>query len=540
MSEALPALPSSPVLRASWLRSREHGLAPDQHLPDGILARTDFAEHIEANARLLAFSRPAIENLYRQIGGPSSMVLLADERGLILSALGNTEFLDRAARVALSPGAEWSEASVGTNAIGTALHTGHTVAVRGAEHYLDRNRFLTCIATPILAPGGGMLGILDVSTDVRANISHAGALLRTTAELIEHSLIEHLEGGFVTIRFHSRAELVDGPLEALAVFDEERRLVASNRAARSLLKLDRAHPSADFDHCFATGWATLLGLATGNGGAFPLRAVDGRSFVGRAALRDRSIAPRAPRPPPAQCAGEPGPGGQLAQMSQSDPRVAAAIATLRANAAAHVPLLIEGETGTGKTHLIRAFHADHRRHADAPLVIIDGSSLHGAGASAELADRLGQAAEGTLFVVEIDALPNAMQRALFGTRTSRGATRIIAATRKRVAHLADSGRLELAHFAAAGGLQLSLPPLRERDDFDELVRLFVREACPERAIHVSPDALTLLRRHRWPGNLSELRSQLRLTLALMGDNANELCPQDIPPELFDDDSGENR
>ncbi|KON80321.1 sigma 54-interacting transcriptional regulator [Azoarcus sp. PA01] len=535
MSEVLPALPSSPVLRASWLRSREHGLAPDQHLPDGVVARADFAEHLEANARLLAFSRPAIENLYRQIGGPSSMVLLADKRGLILNALGNSEFLNRAARVALRPGAEWSEASVGTNAVGTALHTGHTVAVRGSEHYLDRNRFLTCIATPILAPGGGLLGILDVSTDARANISHAGALLRTTAELIEHSLIEHLENGFVTIRFHSRAELVDGPLEALAVFDEERCLVASNRAARSLLKLDRAHPSAAFEQCFATGWATLLDLATGPGGAFALRAVDGRSFVGRAALRARSTAPRPPAEPSAQT---PRPSRQLARMSRSDPRVAAAIATLHASAATHVPLLIEGETGTGKTHLVRAFHADHRRHPDAPLVIIDGSSLRGAGASAELADRLGQAAEGTLFVVEIDALPNAMQRALFGMRTSRGTTRIIAATRKRVANLADSGHLELAHFTAAGGQRLSLPPLRERDDFDELVRLFVREACPERPIHVGLDTLTLLRRHRWPGNLSELRSQLRLILALMGDNANELCPHDIPPELFDDDSAE--
>ena len=534
MSDAVPNLPSSPELRASWLRSREHGLAPGQRLPDGILARADFADRIDANARLLAFSRPAIENLYQQIGSPSSTVLLADNRGLILSALGNADFLDRAARVALSPGAEWSEASVGTNAIGTALHTGRIVAVRGAEHYLDRNRFLTCVATPILAPGSGVLGILDVSTDARANISHAGALLRTTAELIEHSLIEHLDEGFVTVRFHARAELIGGPLEALAVFDEDRRLVASNRAARALLRLDREHPCAACDDCFSTAWTTLVASAARDGGLLALRTRDGRSFIARAELR----APPSPLPrTPGDAAGVLRSDGQLAQISGHDARIAAAVATLRASAATRVPLLIEGETGTGKTHLVRALHADHRRHLDAALVIIDGSSLQGGDARAELARAAERAAGGTLFIVEIDALPNAVQRELFERPAVHDAPHVIAASRNPVAERVDSGRLDLKAFDAAGGARLSLPPLRERDDFDDLVRLFVREACSDRPIYLCSDALALLRRHRWPGNLRELRNQLRLILALMGDDANQLCAEDIPSELFDDDDG---
>lgn len=154
-SANLPAASEPVDLHASWARSQRHGLRQDDAPSDALLCRTDLRDRLEANARLLTFSRPVIENLFQQIDCPSSTVLLTDEHGLILSAIGDTRFLDRASRVALSPGATWTEATMGTNAIGTALATHQVVAVDGAQHYLERNRFLTCVATPIFAPGGG-------------------------------------------------------------------------------------------------------------------------------------------------------------------------------------------------------------------------------------------------------------------------------------------------------------------------------------------------------------------------------------------------
>jgi len=110
---------------------------------------------------------------------------------------------------------------------------------------------------------------------------------------------------------------------------------------------------------------------------------------------------------------------------------------------------------------------------------------------------------------------------------------VIGAARRPLAELRREERLDLRNFEAAGGRIISLPPLRERDDFDELVHHVVREVAGGRPVYVCPEALALLHRHRWPGNLRELRNQLRLMLALMGDEASQLCPEDIPPELFE-------
>lgn len=525
-SASLPIdLPAA--LRASWLRSHAHGLDPGQPLPDNVLARTDLADRLEANARLLTFSQPVIENLYRQIDCPSSTVLLTDRQGLILSALGDTAFLDRATRVALGPGALWDEANMGTNAIGTALQTGEIVAVQGGEHFLARNRFLTCVATPILSPTGGIAGILDISTDARADLSHADALLRTTAELIEHRLIESLDDGFLTLRFHLRADLIGTPFEALAVYDEGGRLLACNRAARGLLQLHHEYPDSSCAESFVTDWRRLVDWAAlAQPTPFPLRTVQGRTCVARATLR-------APRPQAIRAAAAPR-RSLLDAVDLGDPRVAAALETLAQWTRESGPLLIEGETGAGKRHLVHAYHHDHC--GDSALISVDCAALAaGPGLRSETDHALRQAAGGILYLVDSDALPLAEQARLFGA--AGAGTRLVAATRSPYDTLIRERRLAAEAFAASGGRSIRLPPLRERADFDALVRRFVRDACPDRPVYVCPDALALLRRHRWPGNLSELNNRLRLILALMGDEAGQLCPEDIPEELLEQAAG---
>ncbi|MDO9599275.1 MAG: sigma 54-interacting transcriptional regulator [Azoarcus sp.] len=530
MNNATPPASPSADLNASWSRSRGHGLQTDQPLPDGLHARADLNDRLEANARLLTFSQPVIENLYRQIDSPASTVLLTDSQGLILSAIGDNGFLDRAARVALSPGAEWSEAIMGTNAIGTALVSSDIVAIQGTEHFLERNRFLTCVATPIFAPTGGIAGVLDISTDARANLSHANALLRTTAECIEHRLIESLDEGFLTIRFHPRAELIGSPLEGLTVFDEGGRLLACNRAARALLKLFGEYPDASCDECFGTEWQRLVDWAAlSQPTPFPLRTNQGRTCVARASLRQSPVrrshlpAPAAPAPTPAH-------RSPLDAFNLGDPHISSALKTLAQWHDETGPLLIEGETGTGKRHLVLAYHQSLL--TTTALISLDCTALAASPAlQVETDHALHQASGGILYLIDCDALPLAEQSRLFSTASRR--TRIIAATRRPLATLHREQALATSTFEACGGRSIHLPALRERTDFDALVRRFVRSASPDQAIYVCPDALALLRRHTWPGNLSELNNRLRLILALMGDNAGQLCPEDIPEELLE-------
>jgi transcriptional regulator of acetoin/glycerol metabolism len=192
--------------------------------------------------RLLTLSRPALENLHRLIGRPDAIVVLADRHGAVLSMIGNTR----------PP---------------------------------PRDRAPGVVATPILAPGQGVLGTLDMITKAHPALEHAGALLRITAEQIEHLLIHNLDEGCITLRFHHHAELLGSPLEALAVFDGNGQLIASNRPARSLLALDPTHPSADSEECFNISWPQLLDRAQNRPGSpFVLAARRGARYTASASL----------------------------------------------------------------------------------------------------------------------------------------------------------------------------------------------------------------------------------------------------------------
>ena len=125
-----------------------------------------------SNHDLLAHSRPVMEVLFEQVRHTQGMVILADKRGTLMHTLGHADFLNRADRVALSCGASWQEQHRGTNAIGTALVEAGGIEIHGAEHFFDKNEFLTCTAMPVLSAQGQVMGILDISGDQRSRHAH--------------------------------------------------------------------------------------------------------------------------------------------------------------------------------------------------------------------------------------------------------------------------------------------------------------------------------------------------------------------------------
>src|SRR5664279_3096753 len=94
----------SALLARSWRRSVDAGLTPDGRLPDA--SRLDAAELARTKERhheLIAHARPVMEYLHAQTRDSGSMVILADDKGVLLQALGDPDFLPRAERVALAP-----------------------------------------------------------------------------------------------------------------------------------------------------------------------------------------------------------------------------------------------------------------------------------------------------------------------------------------------------------------------------------------------------------------------------------------------------
>ena len=136
------------------------------------LMRSDLTVARERNQRLFTHAAPVMEMLFEQIVDTESMIVLADVTGTILHSVGDDKFLQRADKVALTPGVNWAEHSKGTNAIGTALFEEAPTVVHGGEHFIHANHFLTCSAAPIFDPRGNMLGVLDVTGDQRSYHQH--------------------------------------------------------------------------------------------------------------------------------------------------------------------------------------------------------------------------------------------------------------------------------------------------------------------------------------------------------------------------------
>ena len=209
-------------------------------------------------------------------------------------------------------------------------------------------------------------------------------------------------------------------------------------------------------------------------------------------------------------------------------------------AAADVPVVIEGETGTGKEVLAEALHEASPRAA-APFVVFDCTAMpanlleaalfgHERGAFTGATEtRKGvfeQAHEGTLFLDEIGDLELSLQakllralersevRRLGGDRWIKVDVRILAATRRNLDEEVQRGRFRDDLFFRLAVARVELPPLRKRTgDVTALARFFCEDLGGDPA-SLSPELVARLEAYAWPGNVRELRNSIARHLAL--------------------------
>ncbi|WBO24127.1 helix-turn-helix domain-containing protein [Sphingomonas abietis] len=222
-----------PVLQ-SWIRCVDLGLA-ERALPAvGPMPDRDLHILHQRHESLLRLCRPELETLAGEARDTGSVVILADGDGMILDTLGDTGFASRAAQVALRPGVSWREASIGTNAIGTAIAERKPIVVHGSEHFFAGHGVLSCAATPIIDPRGAILGVLDMSGASAVGHGHALGLIRMAVDQIEHRLFRQRFEDCRVLRFHDDAAMIGTSREGILVF-REARLVAGNRRGLALV-----------------------------------------------------------------------------------------------------------------------------------------------------------------------------------------------------------------------------------------------------------------------------------------------------------------
>jgi transcriptional regulator of acetoin/glycerol metabolism len=561
MTYHLPA-----TIASSHRRSQHFGLRADIRPDFDPLSVSALSALVEQNRMLYNHALPAMETLYQQIANTHNSVLLTDARGVILHSLGDADFLEKANRVALTPGVDWSEASKGTNAIGTAIAEAAPTTVHADQHYLTANHFLTCSAAPIADHRGKVVGVLDVSGDRRSFHKHTMALVRMSALMIENQLFTAAFEDAITLHFHTRPEFIGTLMEGIASFTPGGRFLAANR--NGLFQLGLASPALQ-----AQSFSSLFGLPVSSlydhyrsaaPGLLDLCMHNGVRVRGRAELRLRhgahllNDAPALPAPaaPAQKLPDAPSPRSRLQALNTGDARLAQAIAKVDKVLGRGVSILIMGETGTGKEWLAQAIHHDSPR-AHGPFVAVNCAAIPEALIESELfgyeegaftgarrkgaSGRLMQAHGGTLFLDEIGDMPLALQARLLrvleerkvmplgGTRPVAVDIELVCATNRDLRKRIADGLFREDLYYRLNGLVVKLPPLRERSDLDAIVA----QLLASEGRRVADEVLRLFRRHAWPGNLRQLASLLR-TAALMAGDEDEIGLHHLPDDFLDD------
>ncbi len=571
-------------LRRLWSRFLDEGEVPQQLLP-AVIARSwtrclslgvpvgSIPEHMPLSGaemrlaqdryrELIAHARPVMEHLHQLIASTHSVVLLSDASGLILHAVGDPDFMSRAEQVALQPGVSWAETSIGTNAIGTAIVEQTPTVVYCAEHYVERNNFLTCSATPIFDACGQLLGALDISGDYRAHQDHTIGLVRLAAQIIENAMFSASGRGEVVLHFHPCPEILGSLMEAQAVFDHQGRLLAANESARHLMGLS----GGPFSGAFADYFEQPLGLVMGQ--ARPGAAVEVTLRLNGGGRVCARLEERAPRAVPFHQVQEVRPVGaaqtsaraRLDSLSLGDGKVDATIRQAQRVLGRDISILIEGESGTGKEMLARAVH-DSGPRADKPFIAVNCAAIpeglieselfgyaEGAFTSAKRKGHVGKiqlADGGTLFLDEIGDMPLPLQASLLRVLQERMVTplgsakaipvniAVICATHRHLRQLVAEGRFRQDLYYRLNGFALALPALRERTDLQALAEKLFAQENGGRPLSIDPQVMDIFLRHPWPGNIRQLHNVARTAVALAGEDRRitlDTLPRDFLQE----------
>ncbi|WP_188817070.1 sigma-54-dependent Fis family transcriptional regulator [Calditerricola satsumensis] len=557
-------------LQASWQRSRRFGVHPERVEPV-LLSEAELRRRRDAQREFLREAEGWLHQLYGWVKQWGAMVLAADANGVILDGKGDPVFTKDASRVHLASGSDWSEPVKGTNAIGTALAEKRAVAVVGDEHYCKENWFLCCAASPVFAPDGSLAGVLDVSGYAGAYHPSVLTLVDLTAQAVEEALVRRRANRHLLLRLAS-----DAPAwQAVVAVDPDGRIAWGTRGAYAgplgrvagrlwetvfAVPLDDVVRGSRHARVVVNGgdardvWCEVLddrrprAVGISHPASLPATPESGRAEGERdAPPKDGGLAgASAPSSPPRRT-GASGAARRVAWAARytfddligSDPAFLKALAVARKAARTDEPVLLLGETGTGKEMLAHAIHRASPR-ADGPFVPVNCGAIpdnlresewfgyeKGAFTGANPQGQPGKfelASGGTLFLDEIGDMPLEAQGVLLRVLQERQVVRlggrapiavdvrIIAATHRDLWAEVKAGRFRADLFYRLQGVVITLPPLRQRSDRVELAERLLAGIAAERglsSLSLTDAARSLIVAHPWPGNVRQLYAALR-------------------------------
>lgn len=444
------------------------------------------------------------------------------------------------------PGWMWPEKIGGTNSVGTCIIDEMPTSVFGRQHFYSQSIDTACAGAPVFDPGGMLWGVLSITVRDRRLQFQTHTL---AAEIVKQSALRLSEKMFRS-KFSSSMiiEWLDRNGErSLIAVNADQKIDGANRIARKNLNLDRTHP------LLKPLWSvfeknTQLRRAKIDGGEIELQALMNGTIVhacvtppiqSPSRYSSNSIVTADYRRKPLESKSV-----SLDECAGSDLNMLRQVKILDRIKDSGLPILLLGETGTGKDTLARAIHSGGAR-AEKPFVAFNCSAIQESLIDSELfgyapgtftggsptgnRGRILEANGGTLFLDEIGDMPLPLQTRLLrvlenyevvalGTSTPQKVdVNIIAATHQDLHSCVTEGRFRRDLYYRLAGAVIEMPPLRQRTDLFPIIKNLVYQLS-KGSKRLDQNAVDTLMRHAWPGNLRELGHVLRRAISFAVDH----------------------
>jgi len=500
---------------ASWRRCVEvYGMDPLRNDPAHIVTEAELRDHRKQAEWMISAARSGLQSLFRQVAGQNYVLLLTDAKGVCVDFFGDDLFANELRGAGLYLGSNWSEELAGTCGVGACIVTQAPVTVHQDDHFGNAHTGLSCTAAPIFDSLGQLTAVLDISLlrspSAKTSQNLAMTLVTTAARRVEMANLMAESRRDWVLRLSSSPEFLDVDPEVAVRLDGSGQVLGYTRGARHLFPEGAPILGRRIDEVLGLSVDDLPDLMRDR--PTEERVVEMRDG---GAIFGHAIAPQAPR----TLRRTPRDGGVLAGLAGGDPAMSRVLTQAEKLARTKVPLLIYGETGTGKSKVARAIHM---AAAAGGFVALECAGLTPEGLERGCGDATGPT---TLVLRRIEALPTRTADALTAFLDQRPDLRPLVTS--CVAPAALSLPRPLFHRLA--GSTLCLPPLRQRQDLGWLIDRLLRRRAPD-TMRLSPSARADLMGRSWPGNIRELEQVLDVAVALCEGSVIDLPDLPAPVE----------
>ncbi|PGE32739.1 sigma-54-dependent Fis family transcriptional regulator [Bacillus wiedmannii] len=514
----------------SWHRCKQANVNPHMNKGQKILSSNIFQDQKKKSEIFLDIAIPQIQNMRKTIDELQMMALLIDPDGYVLSLSGNQQTLKRAKHINFIEGVKWTEAAVGTNAIGTALQIEEAIMISGTEHYSVASHSWSCAAAPIHNDDGKLIGVLDFSCPIEFSHPYMLGMVTSIAHAIEREC---------SIRVHqNELHLIHRFLD---VIDSDEQVVICNHrdvivsASKKVLERVSNWSRMKLEDLIQNGLKPKLEV--------PVYSND--RMIGKCIyVKENKRGNLFSTSPFINGITFPGVIGASNAFQHT-------LEEIKLVSPTDASVYVCGETGVGKEYVARAIHENSPRK-NGPFIAVNCGSLPKELMESELfgyaegaftgARRQGykgkfeQADGGTIFLDEIGEVPPEMQVALLRVLQERTVTpigsskevpvniRIITATHKDLLRLVEEGKFRQDLYYRLHVYPLYVPSLIERK---EDIPYFIQHFCERKNWNVVfPKSIcNQLSQHTWPGNIRELLNVLERIYILS--QGREICEKQI-------------